>query len=388
MGRIGKGGEGVDARYHVVARVDCELYYSADLFCGLFELVEEGSVELRFKPCFSRNPTESFCTILEVTDRWTNERRVLAFDWRDNADIFCDRKLAACDLYFKRNYIPEVTDSRCPGNHRHKLRPAGLSCSVRTRRERPLWVQWLSGVWSQEKPLVARSLRTTYANFRRILVRNPRMVSKTLRKDNLICPTIEGARNAVFWRAIAYDPRWSRNYQDTHETMEARARLLRILKRELGDRFVGGFIPEPYAKEMYADLITQGPTDRQSYIEMVRANRIGIYVRGVRNSPAFKLAEYLANSRCILAEPIATKLPRDLVDGRELIYWRDEDDLIAKCRQLLSDANLQRRLSENARQYYEEQVDPPKQIQRFFNEAFENEKTARAVSPAESVSAS
>lgn len=388
MGEMRGSGVEVEARYHVMARVDSELYYSADLFCGLFELVEEGSVELRFKPCFSRSPTESFCTVLEVTDRWSNERRVLAFDWRDNADILCERKLAECDLYFKRNYIPEVTESRCQGQHRHKLRPAGLSCSVRARRERPLWVQWLSGVWSQEKPLMARSLRATYANVRRILVRNPRMVSQTLRKQDLLCPTIEGARNAVFWRAIAYDPRWSNNYQDTHETMEARAHVLWALKRELGDQFVGGFMPGPYAGEMYADLVMHGPSDRQSYINMIRAHRIAIYARGVRNSPAFKLAEYLANSRCILAEPIATRLPRDLVDGRELIYWRDTDDLIAKCRQLLSDVKLQRRLSENARRYYEEQVDPPRQIQRFFQEAFENAKTDRSITAAEPAIAS
>lgn len=357
-------------RFHVRAMPDSELYWSSYLYCGLYDLVAEGRITLRFAPRLTLHPHEVLGTVLEVTDR-SGETRVLTFDWRDNPDVVCPEKLARSDLYFKRNYIPVRTHPVCPPDQRRKLRPAGLSFALRSERERPLWTRVVGGLCRVDEPVLQSSARATLRGLYKGVVRSPLMTRSLPRERDFEADPIEEARNVVFYQSLAYDPAASSFPDDTRAVMEERVAVVRALRKGLGDAFVGGLVPDPYVRESFADCVTTGSVDRPSYIERMKGARICVYTRGLRESPAFKLAEYLASGRCILAEPPRTVLPAPLRDGEHLLYFRSVDELVEKARALLRDPALQRRLSLGARAYYETEIRPRRRVLAALEAAFE-----------------
>ena len=361
-------------RYLVRVRTDSELYWSAHFFCGLYQLVERGLVQVKFTARLPLAPKEIFATAFEVTDLHSGAARKVAIDWRDNPDMLCPNKLAACDVYFKRNIVPEITYDVCPAEFRPKLRPAGLSFAVRTRLERPLWVQMIGGLCSKEEPILSRSPRQTLRRLYKVR-RGPVNVRHFLRVEDFeINPRdeagIDTARNALLFQTRAYDPAESTFPQDTARVTEERAHIIRRLRAEFKDQFVGGFTRIPYAVETFPDCLADADSAQSSYARLVKSCRICIYTRGLRNSPAFKLGEYLASGRCILAERPRTLLPKPLIHGKHLLFFRTTDELVDQCRRLLQDEALQHRLSRGALDYYRDQVRPVRRVWTMLEESF------------------
>lgn len=355
--------------FQVTVRVDHEPYWSSYLYCGLFDLAAQGLITLRFTPRFTLRPKEVFCTVLEVSDALTQQRRTVAIDWRDNADLLAPEKLSECDVYYKRNLIPPITERVCPSAHRAKLRPAGLSFAVRGKQARPWWVQMVSALWRDEQPLIQGSLKSTVRSLHKSL-RVPAMLRSLAAKHEIECDSVRRARNVVFYQLQAYDPRGSRLAEDTDAINEERAQIIRALRRRFADRFVGGFIPTPYARMRYPDCLSREKHSRADYIRMLTSCRICLYTRGLRDSPAYKLGEYLAASRCIVSQRLQTILPAPLRDGHEVLYGHDVEELMEQCQLLLSREDRQEQLSSNARRYYAREVEPSRRTLRFFQEAF------------------
>jgi hypothetical protein len=365
---VEKGGA-LMAQYHVKAHTDNEPRYCAYLYCGLYDLVAEGAVQLDFKHKFLFVPREIYCTLLEVRECTTGSRRIIAIDWRDNADVLCKHKLAACDLYYKRNYIPEITNPACPAEHRDKLRPLGITLIMRGDRERPSQVIRSQGLWRDEKPWHRKSPREIMHSLYRSW-KQPEVVRSRSRQQIFEADGLHGAQNRVLFQTRAFSPESSAFPEDTHATTEERAQYIRALKAALGDQFVGGFVPDAYARQHYPDCVAPEQLGQHAYMQLVRSSRICIYSRGLRDSPANKLGEYLASSRCIVSQRFKTHLPAPLEDGRDVLFFDTAEELVEKCRLLLNDEELQQRLSTGARDYYQMHVKPRQRVLQIFQEAF------------------
>lgn len=92
--------------------------------------------------------------------------------------------------------------------------------------------------------------------------------------------------------------------------------------------------------------------------------KIVIYTRGLANSPAWKMAEYLSQAKVIIAEPLTAELPEPLTDGKELLYFNNDAELIEKINLVLTDDKLAQHLSKNAHLYFEEHVHPVQNTKR------------------------
>jgi hypothetical protein len=360
------------AQYHVKAHTDNEPRYCAYLYCGLYDLEAEGTIKLDFKHGFSFVPREIYCTLLEVREHTTGERRIIAVDWRDNAHVLCTHKLAACDLYYKRNYISEITEPACPPEHRHKLRPLGATLIMRGARERPNWVIWNQGLWRDEKPWRRKSPREIIRSLYR-LWKQPEVVRSRSRQEIFEADSLNGAQNRVLFQTRAFNPESSAFPEDTQAITEERAQYIRALKAALGDQFVGGFVPDAYARQHYPDCVAPEKLGQHAYMQLVKSCRICIYSRGLRDSPANKLGEYLAGSRCIVSQRFKTELSTPLEEGRDVLFFDTAEELVEKCRLLLNDEELQQRLSTGARTYYQQHVKPRQRVLQIFREAFATE---------------
>src|SRR5690606_34946955 len=87
--------------------------------------------------------------------------------------------------------------------------------------------------------------------------------------------------------------------KDVKKIHEERSSLIRLLKSKLGNDFIGGMVPGDIANRFYKDCLTSLPTDPESYVAQIKKSAICIYTKGLQNSPARKLAEYLSQGKCI-----------------------------------------------------------------------------------------
>lgn len=346
-------------RYKIIVYTDNELYYSSYFFCGLYDLMAEGLVRVSFRPKIAFIPKESYATLFKVVDLANEQKKIVVIDWRDNPDMLCLNKLSACDVYYKRNFIPERTFAVCPQDLQHKIRPAGLSFDLRTGGERPFWVRLIGAWYRQENiqysPMVLyRALRHMAWYCRSPLGR--------LRESDFTSDSLEGGEPIILCQTKAYDPEGSAFPGDNHELTEERAEVIRVLRREFPGQVIAGFIPSDYALQKYPDLVLYDNTDQPSYVGLVKRCRISVYTRGLRDSPAFKMPIYLAAGRCIVSDPIKTVLPKPLVHGEHLLYFRSTKELVEMCKLILQDKALQQKLSHGALSYYNEEVKPKARV--------------------------
>ena len=162
-----------------------------------------------------------------------------------------------------------------------------------------------------------------------------------------------------------------RNYpqhaEEVHKLNEFRAKIVRALKDEFGDRFIGGLFPDKLAIDSYPELITPFKTTQKEYLSLVKSCQIVIFTRGRRQSTGWRFPEYLAMSRCIISEPLAYELPEELVDGKNLLTFTNENECIAACQKLLDDQDLASQMRNSNFDYYHRNVKPASLIWNTIN---------------------
>ena len=114
------------------------------------------------------------------------------------------------------------------------------------------------------------------------------------------------------------------------------------------------------------------PTQPSEYLKAVKNSKIVIYTRGLANSPAWKMAEYLSQGKIIMAERLTTELPVPLEHEKEVLFFDTDDELVENIKKVMEDRNLQNTLSQNARAYFEEHVHPVKTIERIISITLQN----------------
>ncbi|MGD0730458.1 MAG: hypothetical protein ABR956_04285 [Terracidiphilus sp.] len=250
----------------------------------------------------------------------------------DHSDYWDFSLLEWCDVYVKRS----INSSRSVPLQ-HKIIPFGLNMGCHSRHSALAVLAAIAG--TLPKASKAR-LREVY----RYLV-TPHWKSFEYRPEQ---PT----ENTILFQTRL----WGAQGAPGDEVIdEQRVSLLRALRREFGRRVVGGLVPTPFAQKTYPDLITNQACRQPQYIRWAKKPLIGIYSRGLYDSIAFKMAEYMAASKCIVSEPIANELPVRL---DHLSICRSNDECVAACERLLADKSLAAFSRQKSWDYYEAQVMP------------------------------
>lgn len=89
----------------------------------------------------------------------------------------------------------------------------------------------------------------------------------------------------------------------------------------------------------------------------------------MHDSTAWKLAEYLAASQCIVAEPIRNVTPRPLQEGVHYLGFETPEDCVEACTALLDDPDRATRMREENHRYYREEVAPAAMVMNRLQEA-------------------
>src|SRR5690242_14864813 len=89
-----------------------------------------------------------------------------------------------------------------------------------------------------------------------------------------------------------------------HALNERRVALIRALRARFGDQFIGGVEHDEFARRYCPDCIVDTVTLKTTYVQLMKSRLIGIATTGLHGSIGWKLAEYVAATRCIVSEPI------------------------------------------------------------------------------------
>jgi len=274
----------------------------------------------------------------------------VAFDLHDQSASFYDEALAHADVYLKRSfYLPDI--ERQPPHLRTKILPLGLNFPCKSSESvRVIASAMLSRAGRQLFADRADRGRSWQHMFRDLLgFYRLRSVG-----DFEVLPDASKELAVVFQTRI-----WEENSvvgEKADEVNESRVRMIELLRRELGARFVGGLVPTPYARSRYPGLIAEQHPRR--YPAILRRSLIGIYTRGLHHSTAWKLPEYMAANMCVVGEPIRNVLPRPLETGRDVLTLTTPDECVEACVRILEDPQLRMAMRARTRAYFEFAIEP------------------------------
>lgn len=364
-------------RYTVIIHTPQELNHSSYIQTGLFELEQQGLILVKVQLSLKKNrgtltvdekgtiskttraqPKTSFYTLIDTASK---KRMHFATDLYDFAEHFSEPALQQCDFYFKRNYEERYASALQP-IVKAQILPSGLTFRVATTH-----------ILKENKFKIGLFLTTILGNikFDRLLLRrlinaintSIRHIKKS--RENRIIARFE-AFTPFLGEIIMFQTRCflHENTADAKQIHLQRYRLIKLLRKHFPENFMGGFIPSNVARENYGDALTNVPTEPEAYLDAMKKARIVVYTRGLANSPAWKMAEYLSQGKVIIAEPLTTELPVPLTDGKEVLYFHNDAELIDNIQRVLADRHLADSLSKNARSYFEDHVHPVKNVKR------------------------
>ncbi|HEY1907065.1 MAG TPA: glycosyltransferase [Myxococcaceae bacterium] len=331
---------------------------------GLEGLARRGSLEL----VGGRAPVSSHPLVLRCrVDAGDGRERTVVFDMLDRSGEWDLPGLDSADLYLKRSFDRPDVDRLAPDRAR-RVEPFGMNFLVRS----PASTRWvLAHAVLPELLASARGTRARLAD-RRVEYRNffgsPGLAAFE------VPPDVPAPQRVAFqtrvWTAGELGP-------ESEGLNEQRVEMVRALRRALGSRFSGGLVPTPLARERWPEWVSDAPTRRRAHLRWMQGAAVAVYTRGLHHSTAFKLPEYLAASRCIVAEPVRNALPRPLVPGEHLLEFSSAEECAARCATVLDSPELQRRLRQAAWKYWTAEGRPEERVERCLARLLERTEARR-----------
>lgn len=346
---------------------ELDIYNASKILLGLRELGRRRLIALRFTwgSCPWSHGSDSVVK-LEVRDCNTNRLRRIAIDLWDRSICSDETTLHDCDIYFKRSFDRHALQG-ISEQQRGKIVAFGLNhpCSdiAALRLVPPYCLRFMFRRLSARLGLGAKN--TPVSELVRIL-RN--YVSLPDWREYEHAPSFPKERRILFQTRV-WEPE-DVSHDDPLPINMMRVNLVRALRSEFGQRFVGGLVPTSFALKNYPDLVANTNYRRRQYAAMSRGAFIGVYSRGLHYSNAFKLSEYLAASQCIVAEPLYHELPVPLVEGKHYAAFQNVDECVARCSELLGNEDKARQMRDSNHQYYRLNVRPVSHMRQVLDRAF------------------
>lgn len=324
------------------------------VYTGLFELERKRELDLQL---VWLPPAESSVVTLEVVHPLTGAVRRVCFDIHDRSYVFNDAALRECDTYYKRSYHQPDVDAVGDGL-RDRIAPFGPVYVSACRHYRfRLVAGWLNrALKSGRGALSSCNHLLDY-----LMLPDPRCFER---------PAAVAAPGKVLLQTRLWTDREVTGAPLASEINAERVELVRVLKAGLGDAFIGGLVPTPLSRQQHPDLVCAWKTKRRAYLATMQACLIGVYSRGLHDSTAWKLGEYLASSLCIVASGLRNALPVPLDAGRQFLPFTSPEECLEQCRHLLSHPQLVEEMRSANFDYYQKWANPAASIRACLDKAF------------------
>lgn len=320
------------------------------IYTGISDLASQGDLDLEVE--VSPNFSSNICGIPLVSCIF-DESINIVFDLSDGKKIINKSFLNDADVYYKRSYDKAYHSTIEHGN---KIYPLGLNYLVYSK----------ASFW-KERFFATKSVKEKL----KILFRYNKFISKQLNiQDSLYaCET----RNFEAIPYISSNPKvlflaraWKPENVETEDKKlqrkkmnDQRAEIIRTLRDALGDSFIGGFLKEPYAEEMYSDCtVEKNITNKNNYLEIMKSCDICIATKGLDDSIGWKFSEYVSSSKAIVTEPLMFEVPGDFKEGQNYLSFSTSSECVHQVEKLLKNKLMRLDMMQNNYKYYYTNVEP------------------------------
>ena len=341
--------------------------FTSQVFAGLYDLRNNNELHIRraYRGFPSLNPDSVHFQLVSMRVEDEVGRRVnVVIDLIDGAQIPSARHLEWADVYFKASLRPGITADDSP-----KVVPFGLRYACTSGNE-SLLDRFLFALISG-----LRGHRTRFADSSRLyrMVSNPIWLALSRLKateayvrlppkiSHFESPPSKEVKTLVYYRTRVYpldDAKTPEIAEEFHKVNEVRANTIRALRNSLGPSFVGGLRPTPFALASYADITMQEPWGLHRHLEMVKQSAICVTTHGLFDCIDWKVAEYLAASKCLVVEKLLSELPVPLEEGGQILSFTNPEECVRQCELLLQSPDLMAQSRQEAFDYYQQHVAP------------------------------
>jgi hypothetical protein len=302
--------------------------------------------------------------ILEVEDG--TQRRKVVIDLHDRSDLLDFDALERCHVYFKRSFYSPDLVSLEPSQSA-KVFPFGLNYPCRG-----------FGVTTK---VLGHLLRSGLSGRLRAVLGNQAVVRERVHSLRAFTTTPDASAFEVsplepVDPVILFQTRlWGQHEtepDDAAQINDLRVNVVRALRKAFGNQFVGGVVPTPLAKQQFPDCVTTEHCRKSRYVALSRRALIAVYTRGLNHSTAFKLPEYLAGSKAIVAEGLRNQTPVPLENGVHFLSFSSPEECVERCADLLRDRDRANELRDLGHAYYRREVEPRTHVRTLLDRALTN----------------
>jgi hypothetical protein len=297
----------------------------------------------------------------------------------DNKYFSTEGGLLHCDVYFKRSYDSAWVATLDPPM-RCKVLPYGLYYPVSSSHERAsikrsLIYTFYTGKVGSNPIGFLRQLALPFWDALRGRASKAR--GKIPRLQDLVAGPDEAADAKIYFPTRVWDPATAVDPDEKHAINEARVAVIRALKKEFGERFIGGLRESEFVRRTYPDCISHYSTKKADYLDLLRQNLVAVTTTGLVSSTGAKFPEYLAASRCIVSEPLRYEIPYAIIPGTHYLPFATPDECVAACDRLLRDSGFAAEMRHANHQLFMSEVEPTATMRNVLRRAFELEGACR-----------
>ncbi len=367
-------------RYKILVNLPKELYNFSYLFTGLYELKKEKIIDLSFRWRYVKNKKRIIVkkdgeiiidkhnnpklTYFSLLDRKTNIKTNFSIDLSDNSSVYSINAFNKSDFVFKRSF-DKKNNKYLSTEHNKKLHNLGITIS--TLPDNLSLYYKLILIYGVFINCFLDYLKLDRNLIKRIHVFKKKIIS--LKKINNIRPLsmfmkpieVKETSNKIFYQKRCFPHEPNEDIKDLHRQ---RYEIVKLLKNKYPDNFYGGLSSSKIVMEKFSDAITNLSSNTREFIKSVEKCDITIYTRGISDSIGFTLPEFFSQGKVVISERIKNNIPIDICDGKEVVFFDDDDSLIDAINNILSNPSKMNTLKESGRLYFENHVDPKQNMRR------------------------
>lgn len=349
----------------------CIVYYSRQdsvsrLITGFNLLKRQGIIDVDFKENIENYRRIPSANIIEME----LDNKLIAFDMGDRWAL-CDDAgidyLQRVDGYFARDYSNKV-DIVTPliFTDNDKVKPFGFNYYV-TFKGNPL---------EQVNNIRARFVKTVKDITRYSTCMYPEYFEQKADWKEKDLKIIFMAR---LWDTMQIDldtdlPRDVYDYrvymfEERTRINKSRTEIMRKLKKEYGPGFIGGIYRDSFSEKYCPDLIVPKElTRKKAYLDQMKKADICIGTMGLHRSIGWKIGEYIAAARAIVAERFEYIVPGNFDDGKHYIPYDTADECCEAVSNLYENPALVYEMKRANEEYYLNYLKVERQLLNAFKE--------------------
>jgi len=295
-----------------------------------------------------QNKAYPWCPELEIINLKNSGKIRVGIDLQDWADQFSYHGIQKCDVVYKRAMTVEKLKVL---ENQSKARVAPFGPNFFTVINDIRYLKVIKYIYL--KNILTKTISSPSSavkKIKKIFFKPKKIFFNNLKNTELNQPP---HKNYIFFQVAYYD--WNNNHSDAINYF--RLEVIRALKNYFGNKFIGGFYYDGILPKPFNNYRSNVSSEFKIYKKFVTNAKIVISTNGFGGSVPWKLVEYLKWGCAIVSEQNAHLFRVPMYKNTIQMFTLPEE-VIDKCKTLISDENLILEQKMKSRKYFNSFIKP------------------------------